>query len=497
MSGAGRRVAVIGGGISGLAAAHRLTELAPQWSIELFEGADRLGGILETRRQGEFLIERSADMFTTREPWALDLCRRLGFADQLLETNAAYRRAFVVSRGKLTPVPEGFTLLGPAKIGPILRTPLLSWLGKLRLGWEYFVPRRRDEGDESLRDFAVRRFGVEAYERLIQPLIGGIYTADPTKLSMAATMRQFVDMERKHGSLIRAMRREQAAGRAGAARGDGQPTRREVDPSASGARYGLFVAPREGMGSLIDAIAARLTRASIRLGTRVESLSKGAGDEWRVSWRGASGSGMEAVDGVIVALPAPQAAPVLRECDAELAERIGAIEYAGAAVVVGVFRRDQFARPLDGFGFVAPMVERRRILSASFASVKFAGRAPDDAVIVRVFLGGACQPEYLALDDAALERISWEEMGDLMGLRGAPSRCEVVRWEGRMPQYHVGHVERVDAIDALARKHPTLALAGNAYRGVGIPFCVRSGEQAAERLVERLAGGGSPGGAKL
>jgi len=199
-----------------------------------------------------------------------------------------------------------------------------------------------------------------------------------------------------------------------------------------------------------------------------------------------AGGQAEEFDAVVLAIPAPQAAPLARGFDAELGQQLAAIPYAGAAVVVAAFRRDQFTHPLDGFGFVAPIVEHRKILSASFANIKFAGRAPDDWVIVRVFIGGACQPELLRLDDRALQQLAWDELGELLGLRGAPRFAEVVRWESRMPQYHVGHIARVDAIDAQVKRHRRLALAGNAYRGVGIPFCVRSGELAAESIVRQL-----------
>ena len=243
-----RRVAIIGGGISGLAAAHRISELDPAAQITLFEATGRLGGVLHTVRRDGWLIERSADMFTTREPWALDLCRRIGIADELIETDARFRRAFVVRRGKLIPVPEGFTLMSPAKIWPILTTPILSPLGKLRLAWEYFTAARGDEADESLQSFVVRRFGREAFERLIQPLIGGIYTADPAKLSMQATLPQFVELERKFGSLIRGMR-SRGSGFGVRASGADKASGRRQPPGdvassipASGARYGQFLA---------------------------------------------------------------------------------------------------------------------------------------------------------------------------------------------------------------------------------------------------------------
>jgi oxygen-dependent protoporphyrinogen oxidase len=300
---------------------------------------------------------------------------------------------------------------------------------------------------------------------------------------MAATMAQFVDMERRHGSLIRGMRRAaRAAKRAADATPSAGPAARDVDPGASGARYGLFVAPRLGMSSLVDALAARLATTRLRLNTPVTALERSAAGTWRVTTR----EDADEFAAVVLALPAPQAAPLAGRLDAELGSRLAAIEYAGAAVVVAAFRREQFAHPLNGFGFVAPIVERRKILSASFANIKFAGRAPDDCVIVRVFIGGACQPELLRLDDAALQQLAWDELGELLGLRGAPQFADVVRWDGRMPQYHVGHLDRVAAIDAQVARLPGLALAGNAYRGVGIPFCVRSGEQAAEAIAKQL-----------
>ena len=480
MSDVGQRVAVIGGGITGLAAAHHLRELNPSLQVTLFEASSRLGGVLETRREHGCLIERSADMFTTRDPWALDLCRRLGFADQLINTNLANRQAYVVHRGRLQAVPEGFTLMSPARIGPVLRTPLLSCRGKLRLAGEYFIPRRRETTDESLQQFAVRRFGQETYERLIQPLIGGIYTADPTRLSMQATMKQFIDLEREYGSCIRGMRskskRSVSAAEPAAARGE------------SGARYGMFVAPRGGFSTLVDALAQRLPAGCVQLNAVVASVTRIANDNgptagrWRVQLQGEEASERQ-FDSVILAAPAPHAAKMVTGFDQGLSDLLLRIEYAGAAVVVAGYARHAITRPINGFGFVVPLVERRRILAGSLASVKFAGRAPDDLVLTRTFLGGACQPELLKWSDVELANAAREELAELLGISQPPGFAEVVRWEGKMPQYHVGHLQLVDQIEERERSWPGLALAGNAYRGVGIPFCIRSGEQAAERLL--------------
>lgn len=473
------RIAVLGGGVSGLAAAHRLLELAPHSQVTLFEAGDRCGGCLDTRAHEGYLIERSADMFTTREPWAIDLCRRIGLEGELIETNAQHRRAFVVGRGQLHPVPEGFTLMTPVKVGPMLRTPLLSWSGKLRMGCERFLPRRRDPADESLADFARRRFGREGFERLIQPLIGGIYTADPERLSMQATLPQFVELERKYGSLIKGMRAQEAEkkSRESAAAA-------HKGPAGAGARYGLFVAPRLGMRQLVERIVSRLPAGSIRLNSRVSGVSRMTAEDGSQGWRLELVGGESArFDRLIVALPAHAAGAVLRGIDPPLADLVGQIPHAGCAVAVLGYRREQIAHKLDGFGFVVPHREGRKVIAGSFTSVKFAGRAPEGKVLFRVFVGGALQPELSQLSDAETETLVRKELAELLGVSGAPEFCQIVRWNGTMPQYHLGHLDLVARIEARAAEIPAFALAGNAYRGVGIPFCIRSGEQAAERVL--------------
>jgi oxygen-dependent protoporphyrinogen oxidase len=472
------RIAIIGGGITGLSAALKLQELLPEATLRLFEGKSRVGGVLGTQRVGDYLLEQSADMFTTREPWAIDLCRRIGFDKELIGTNDKHRRAFVVRDGRLHPVPEGFTLLSTARIGPLLRSPLLSIRAKARMGWEYFVPPRMEDADESLEHFVIRRFGREAFERLVQPLIGGIYTADPAKLSMQATLPQFLQMEREHGSLLRGMRKQRPA-RA--------PTAK-MEVAESGARYGMFVAPREGMESFVQAIAAKLRPEVIQKDSPVEGVKKEAGGPWILSIKRPSGCvEQESFDALIVAAPAYACRPLLEPIDSEFATLVGSIEHAGCSVVISCYRRDQLSHPLDGFGIVLPHVEGRRIIATSFSSVKFSGRAPADRIILRTFVGGALQPQLNSFDDAALQQLVAEELAALVGAKGPPEISRVVRWQGVMPQYHVGHVQLVDRIEARAATIPNFALAGNAYRGVGIPFCVRSGERAAEHIANNLS----------
>jgi oxygen-dependent protoporphyrinogen oxidase len=468
---AGRSIAVVGGGITGLAAAHRLTELAAESRISLLETSRRVGGVIQTEPRDGFLLERGPDMFTTGEPWAVDLCRRLGMEDELIGVNPDHRQAFVVHHGKLVPVPEGFTLMAPARVWPIVKTPLLSLRGKLRLFREYFIPPKDNGEDESLASFATRRLGREAYTHLVQPLISGIYTADPEKLSMAAALPQFVEMERQYGGVAKALRR-------GASK--------KEDRGSSGARYNRFVAPPKGMEDLVQRLGQRLPRDAVWLGVRVQSLSRAQNGQWRLRVIEGDSPREATFDGVIVAAPAYVAAELVRTVDGTLAEQLAAIPYAGAAIAIVAFRREQIAHPLNGFGCVAPLVENRNLLSVSFSSVKFPGRAPEGNVLFRVFVGGACQPHLVELPDEEIARLVQDELRELLGVQGAPQFCEIVRWRRTMPQYHVGHMDRVRAIEDRVAALPGLELAGNAYRGVGIPFCIRSGESAAQRLVEAL-----------
>jgi oxygen-dependent protoporphyrinogen oxidase len=316
------------------------------------------------------------------------------------------------------------------------------------------------------------------FERIVQPLVGGIYTADPEKLSLRATLPRFIEMEQQHGSLIRAA----------LAKGDqGDAQAPEVEEGRSGARYGLFVTPREGLASLVAKVAARLPSGCVRLGTSVESITRASDGTWMVRTKSANEADAELrADAIVIAVPADRATRLLAELDGELAAKLGRIAYAGSVVLSFGFRRQDVAHPLDGFGFVVPTIEQRRILAASFSSVKFTGRAPDGCVLVRVFIGGACQSELTELDDVALRRIALEELRALIGLRGEPIVEDIARWPRSMPQYHLGHCELVDAIEHRVEEWPTLALAGNAYHGVGIPNCIRSGQQAAERVAAAL-----------
>jgi oxygen-dependent protoporphyrinogen oxidase len=459
-------IAVIGGGISGLAAAFRLSELAPNQPVTVYEASSRLGGVLRTEREQGYLLEGSADSFITNPSEALELCRRLGLEDQLLPTNAELRGAEIVRNGKLFRVPEGFMLMAPHDAWQVWRSPILSWPGKLRLLSECLLRRRSsDLADESLKSFVTRRLGREAFERLVQPLVGGIYTADAEKLSMAAALPRFWKMEQQFGGLMRAVwktRKRATNGEAG-----------------SGARYSLFVTLRDGMGQLVNSLASRIGEENLQRNTPVQSIDRSE-TGWRLHFPDGSTTEHAAV---IVAVSAYQAAAMLRGLDASLADELNGIPYAGAVLALAGYRLEQIARPPRSFGFVVPAAERRDILAASFSSLKFPGRAPEGRLLIRVFLGGAMRPDQLALDDAAVSTIVRRELGELIGATGEPELFQVHRWERAMPQYHVGHLDRIERIAEHLQNHPSLALAGNAYTGVGIPQSVASGTTAAEKVL--------------
>ena len=441
-------VAIVGGGISGLSAALRLTELDPGCRLTLWEAGPRLGGVRSTVCEEGFQVEQSADNFITTVPWGVNLCRRLGLEDRLVQTNSAYRRTFVVRRGRLCRLPDGFLMMAPTRLWPLALTPILSPLGKLRAGLEYFIPPRADDGDESMAAFVRRRLGREVFQRLVEPLVSAVYAADMEKLSLLATLCQFRDMERKHGSLIRAMRAQIASAKKA--------------PAQSGARYSMFVTPRSGLSSIVHAIAGRLPQGAVRLNAPVERIELLGSRRWRLY----VGRGQhEEYDALILATPAYTAGRLLGPVAEQLAADLGRIEYSGTAVLTVGFQRSQIAHRLDGMGAVVPAIEHKAMLACSFSSQKYPHRAPEGQVLLRVFAGGARRPELAEMDTAALEPLLLGELATLLGIRGEPIYRNLARWPATMPQYHVGHRDLVAQIDCRRAELPRLELAGNAFSG--------------------------------
>ncbi len=466
-------VAVVGGGITGLAAAHRLLELgrereaSPQ--VKLFDAAQRLGGVIGTMNRDGFLMEEGPDSLITEKPWALQLIERLGMGDRIVGTQDEHRRSFIVKKGRLYPTPEGFHLMAPARMWPLVTTPLMSPLGKLRVGLDLVLPRRRGDSDETLGQFVQRRLGREAFEAMAQPMISAIYGGDPMRLSLLATFPRFRDLERRHGSIVRAMwlaaRKSAAAGQAGG--------------SASGARYGMFASLGGGLQELTDELARRLPASCARTGVSIKSVLRTRGGRWTVTWDG----GKSDFDGVIIALPAPRAAEVLRSLDDDMARRLSFVRYGTSATVGVAYRQEDVEHHLDGFGFVVPAREGLTMLGCTFAHRKYAGRVPDGYVMLRAFHGDRSDP----LSDDDLVDATRRDLTRLLGIRGEPVLTHVTRYHESLPQYGLGHLDLIDEIDQRMTGYSGLVLAGNAYRGIGVPDCVRSGENAAAAIMDAVA----------
>jgi protoporphyrinogen/coproporphyrinogen III oxidase len=411
------------------------------------------------------VIECGADSFLSEKPWALALARRLGLEGELIPTGEL-RRTMVVCRGQLTEIPLGFNLLAPIDLMPILRSPILSLRGKLRLVLEPVLPRRSGSADESIASFVSRRMGREVLERLAQPLAAGIYTGDPAVLSIEATLPRFAEMESHYGSVIRGLKAIQ---------------KKVAARQVSGARWSLFLAFARGMQTIVDALARELVDA-IRLKVGVRSLAP-AGAKWRIGL--SDGTAIDA-DVVICAARASDAAALIAPADPDLADRLGQIAYTSAATVNLAYRESDFPQVPRGFGFVVPVIEGRRIIAGSFSSLKFAGRAPAGCLLMRVFIGGALQKEMMALSDAEMLAAARAEIGALLGVNATPILTRVARWVDSMPQYAVGHMALVTEIEERVRTLAGFELAGAAYHGVGIPDCVHNGEQAAEAVWSYL-----------
>jgi protoporphyrinogen/coproporphyrinogen III oxidase len=445
-------VVVVGGGIAGLAAARALREAGRD--ALLLEASPRYGGVILTETMGGFVVEAGPDSILAQKPEGLALCRAFGLADRLIPTNPAMRTIFVLRRGRLHALPEGMMLAVPTRIGPFLRSGLFSWPGKLRMGFDLVRPRGAAAEDESIASFVRRRFGTEAVERLGEPLMAGIHAGDPERLSIRATFPRFVDLEARHGSLIRGMWAAQ----------------REAPPSSGSAFYSLA----GGLGELVDALVASLPVACRRTNAAVTRFAVGA-DGFEVALADGTTVGATAV---IVAVPAPAAAPLL-SLSPGASEVLSSIRFASSATIALGYRREDVAHRLDGYGFIVPRGEGLRCTACTFVSTKFPGRAPDGHVLLRAFVGGTRDPDVLALSNAELAALARREMGPLLGLRGAPVLERVYRWPCATPQMEVGHLARISRLEAHLAARPGLFVTGAGLRGTGLPDTIADALRAA------------------
>jgi len=471
-----QHIVIVGGGLAGLSAAEWLLRQEAPPKITIIESTGRLGGVIETVSQGEWLMERSADSFLSVRPEGIELVKRLGITEDLISINPEARRALIWSSqksggsGALLPVPPGFRLLAPGRIVPFLRSNILSCFGRLRVAWERFIPQRsHHDVDESLKSFAVRRLGQEAFDKLVQPLVSGIWTADPSRLSMAAACPEFLKMEQDWGSLTKGEKKRVAQANGSC--------------DASGARYGQFVSFKHGMQTLIDALESRLRSSGVLVvQDQVRSLQRD-GSQWQV----VLGNQAIRADGVVLGVPASTAATIVSTVSPNLSAELKMIECAGAAVVSLGFDQQDISHSLRAAGMIIPKVAGKRILAASFSSSKFPGRAPSNAVLIRTFIGGALDMGIASLPDEEVVKEVLVDLRTTIGLHGNPSIVQVDRWHRSMPQYNIGHVERIKKIRRAEAQLQSFGLAGSAYEGVGIPQVIQSGQIAAANAIKDQA----------
>lgn len=468
------RAIVVGGGIAGLSAAYYLNKYAKQRGkplhITVIEAEAQWGGKIQTERFQGFVVEKGPDTFLVTKPWALDLCTELGIADRLQPTNPEKQKTYILHHGRLQPLPKGLTMMLPTDLLSIMKTPLLSWAGKLRLLLDFILPARYPDHEESLRDLFTRRLGVEVYETMVGPLASGIYAGDGAELSAESTFPYLLDLEAQEGSLLRGairMRRERA----------------QAGLPALGSRS-TFLSPTAGMQKMIEALTDQLKASSVELTatTAVKDIKR-TGNGFLVSLnRGAS---LQA-NLLVLATPAYSAAELVRNLSSSLAAELSGIEYASSTTVSLAYHKRDIPHPLDGYGYLIPRSQGRPALACTWTSTKLARRAPLNHALLRVFFGSAQQASGPISDEDAWVDLARDELRQTLAIKEAPLFTRVQTWSRAMPQYKLGHLNRLLRIDKTMKKIPGLALAGNAYRGVGVPDTVNLSRQVAKQLLSYL-----------
>ena len=465
------RIIVIGAGVSGLAAANRLMELSQEKNIpidlNLLEAGKKAGGTLSTLEKDGFLMEEGPDCFITDKPAGLNLVKRLGLEWQLMRTNNDLKQSFILKGNKLYPIPEGFYLLAPSRLMPLMTTPLLSLWGKLRAAMEPFIKVRRDPQDESVGAFVKRRLGKEVFEGLAQPLIGGVYNADPDDLSLNAAMPRFKEMEIKYGSLLKAM----------AAR------RLNTQAQVSGARYSLFVTLQKGMQTLTETLLTKIPSQSLWLENAVTNLKQNEDKSWSVE----TVNRPYEADAVVLAIQPIKMRTLIGHLDSEWQKLLSGIPAHDSATLNLGFRRKDIGHDLDGFGFVAPAREKKLMVGCTFSSQKFFGRAPHDFVLLRAFLGAETVALLKTQGESAVVQKIVEELTPILDLKNQPVVHHLAVYKASMSYFRPGHLSQSARLEDKASEQKGLYLAGNGLKGVGIPDCIASGEAAAEKIFKDFA----------
>ena len=526
-------IAVIGGGMAGLGAAYALEsarreagrvvaeapsgtradgphtnergagEAAP-FDWVLFEGADYLGGKVKTERLDGFVVEGGPDSFIADKPWPMELARAVGISDRLLDSNEDIRRSYVFSRGRLHELPEGLILMVPTRLVPFALSSLISLRGKLRMALDLVLPRGRPVADESLGVFVRRRLGREALAKVAEPIVAGIHAGDPEQMSVRATFPMFLEMEEKHRSLIVGMirRRRARAARprppepAGQTGTPGPPGTHGTPQAVARRPRAYFLSFKTGLADLADAVVADLPADRLRTGVAVEALfaepagsdaASPAGSGGPADYRLRLSDGSErVVQAIVLAVPAFAAGELLGSVAPAASSDLSSIPYVTTATVSLAYRRADVSRPLRGFGFVVPRAEERGVMAGTFSSLKFAGRAPDDGVLVRAFVGRAGREGSVELPDDELLRLVRAELASIVGLRAEPLFTRIFRWPRGMPQYRVGHGALIERIESRVGELPGVELAGGYLHGIGIGDCIREGAAAARRAVAHV-----------
>jgi oxygen-dependent protoporphyrinogen oxidase len=475
-------VIIVGGGIAGLAAAYYAVKKSDgRARITVLEKSGYWGGKIITDRvadavpEGDFVIEGGPDTFVVTKPWGVNLCQELGLSPRLRGTNPDHKKTYILKDGRLHELPGGLTMMIPTEFGPMLRTGLLSWPAKARMGMDFLLPPASENGEESLGHFVTRRLGRSAYENLIEPLMSGIYAGDGDRLSLQATLPYLRDLELTHGGLVK--------GALAARRARLQKTRQAGNSTGSppGSRS-IFLTPITGLAEIVAALIDYLSAAGVdlRLSTAVQEITPSQ-DGYSV--RFANGDSLD-TQNIILAAPAYISGDLVGGFAPELAAELHAIEYASTATVTMAYQDSDLPRPLDGYGYVIPRREKRQALACTWTSTKFPHRAPEGYALLRVFIGRAGQEAKIPWDEDGLLAVARDELQETLGITAQPLLTRVFRWEKAMSQYNLGHPARLERIEQLLESLPGLALAGNGYRGIGIPDCIRSGELAAERVLE-------------
>ncbi len=475
-----KRVVIVGGGIAGLSTAFALLEEAKRLNETLhctvLEAQAKWGGKISTTLVDGLIVEGGPDSFLSIKPWALELCEKLGLSSQLINTNQGNSKTFAYSRGRLREFPQGLVSMVPTKMGPLFKSGLVSWPGIVRMAGDWFIPSRKvGSPEESLASFFSRRFGQEAFDRLIEPLVAGIYAGDATELSVAATFPQFVDLEMKHGGLIKGALAQQKS--------------RPTPQTRTGSPRSLFVTLQSGLSDLVGRLVEVLQHegVTLSLGKSVRRVdcptNSELGGRWRVHL--VNDEIVEA-DGVILATPAFISSRLLAASRPEVADLLGQIPYASTATVSLAFPKAEVQAYLNGFGFVVPRVENRKLIAATWSSLKWSGRANDDESLLRCYVGGRGREDILELNDDQIVALALAELKDMVGVNTTPRSTHVFRWAQAMPQYVIGHRDRVKAIRQRLATHQGLFVTGAAYEGLGIPDCIRDGKETAQALCAEL-----------